>query len=248
MCEILAVAWDEPHAFAEILPWVIGLERVGIGGYGWGVAWLDGADTLTPSVRGYRHPTRVEEDPEGQARVENVESTRFLVHLRRPNKLSTVQLADSQPFVDAAEEGGPGTFAFCHNGSLDRHEEIRGDYADRLHGQADSEVGFVVLGELLSGGMAAEDALPEVHRRFGGKGNFGYLGRDGSLLVYGGNPANAFWRFRMDDAEVAATQVHSADRSLFELLFRGATGERQVIHRVSRVAGEVAAEARRAAG
>ena len=235
MCELLAVAWERPEPFGRILPWARGLERVGIGGYGWGVAWLEHETGSAPAVRGYRHPTSLDEDPVGAAALSEVESTRFLVHLRRPNKLSTVQLADSQPFVDAAEEGGPGKFAFCHNGLLERHEEIRLQYEHRLKGRADSEVGFVVLSDLLADGAPAEKALPEVHRRFGGKANFGFLSRDGALLVYGGNPSNAFWRFGLDGAEVAATQVHSDDLSLFDLLFDRAERRRQVRDRVSEV-------------
>jgi hypothetical protein len=245
MCELLAVAWERPEPFGRILPWVVGLERVGIGGYGWGVAWLDESEK---AVRGYRHPTSIEQDPEGASLLSSVESARFLVHLRRPNKLSTVELADSQPFVDAAEEGGPGTFAFCHNGFLERHEEIRPQYADRLHGRADSEVGFLMLGDLLAAGDPPEEALPEIHRRFGGKANFGFLSRDGNLLVYGGNPSNAFWRFRLEGAQVASTQVHSDDRSLFDLLFDRAEDERQVIDRVSQVGPPARTEVREAAG
>jgi glutamine amidotransferase class II-like protein len=249
MCELLAVAWDRPEPFGRILPWVAGLERVGIGGYGWGVAWLEqGEGDGRGVVRGYRHPTSIEGDPDGASRLSAVESTRFLVHLRRPNKLSTVELADSQPFVDAAEEGGPGTFAFCHNGFLERHEEIRPRYAGRLRGRADSEVGFVMLADLLAGGEPPDEALPEIHRRFGGKANFGFLSHDGNLLVYGGNPSNAFWRFRLEGAEVASTQVHSDDRSLFDLLFDRAQDERQVIDRVSQVGPPAGAVVREAAG
>jgi hypothetical protein len=231
MCELLAVAWDRAEPFSRILPWARGLERVGIGGYGWGVAWL----VAGGAVRGYRHPTSLEEDSKGASELAGVTSTRFLVHLRRPNKLSTVELADSQPFVDAGEEGGPGTFAFCHNGFLERHEEIRTRYEGRLKGRADSEVGFCMLADLLETGWQPEDALPEVHRRFGGKANFGFLAAGGRLLVYGGNPSNAFWRFGLDGAEVAATQVHSDDLSLFDLLFDEAERRRQVIDRVSAV-------------
>jgi len=238
MCELLAVAWERPEPFGRILPWARGLERVGIAGYGWGVAWLEGEPgTAAAAVRGYRHPTSLDQDQEGAAALSEVTSTRFLVHLRRPNKLSTVQLADSQPFVDAAEEGGPGTFALCHNGLLERRGEIRPAYEHRLKGRADSEVGFVVLADLLAEGVPAEEALPEVHRRFGGKANFGFLSRDGALLAYGGHPANAFWRFGLDGAEVAATQVHSDDLSVFDLLFDRAERRRQVLDRVSEVGG-----------
>ena len=243
MCELLSVAWEHPVAFGRVLPWAKGLERVGIAGHGWGVAWVDGDG----AVRGYRLPSSLAADTSGAERLAGVVSTRFLVHLRRPNKLSTVQMADSQPFVDAADEGGPGTFAFCHNGLLERHEEIRPRYAGRLGGRADSEVGFCMLADLLGTGEPAEEALPHVHREFGGKANFGFLAGTGQLLVYGGNPANAFWRFRLGGAEVAATQVHSDDLSLFELLFTEATDRRRVIDdRVAEV-GPAVGDLRRAA-
>ena len=103
-------------------------------------------------------------------------------------------------------------------------------------------------GELLASGQPPEEALPELHRRFGGKANFGFLARDGNLLVYGGNPANAFWRFELEGAEVAATQVHSDDRSLFDLLFEEAGNTRQVVDRVSRVGDPATGRMRQAAG
>jgi hypothetical protein len=239
VCELLAVAWEHPEPFGRILPWARGLERVGIAGYGWGVAWLDQETGAARGVRRYRQPVSLDEDPQGVAALAEVMSTRFLIHLRRPTKLSTVQLADSQPFVDASEEGDPGTFAFCHNGFLERHEEIRPPYEHRLRGRADSEVGFAVLADLLAEGAPAREALPEVHRRFGGNSNFGFLSRDGTLLAFGGNPANAFWRFRLDGAEVAATQVHSDDLSLFDLLFDRAERRRRVLGRVSEVGAAI---------
>src|SRR5438874_9720992 len=112
MCELIAVAWDERERLGRIIPWALGLERIGIAGHGWGVAWLDAEG----AVRGYRRATSLADDEDGGAALADVRSERFLVHLRRPNRLSTVQLADTQPFVDSPEEGGPGTFAFCHNG------------------------------------------------------------------------------------------------------------------------------------
>src|SRR5512146_2031818 len=127
MCELLAVASERPVEFGRILPWVRELERLGVAGFGWGVAWL-GED----GVHRYRNPGNVAGDDAGTARTSLASSTRFLVHLRRPSRLSTVQLADSQPFLDADEEEGPGRFAFCHNGFLQRHEELRTAYAARL--------------------------------------------------------------------------------------------------------------------
>ena len=40
MCELLAVRSDEPFALAEAWPLAEGLERYGLAGYAWGVAWV----------------------------------------------------------------------------------------------------------------------------------------------------------------------------------------------------------------
>jgi hypothetical protein len=230
MCEVLAVSWDRPEPLRRILPWALRLERVGIAGHGWGVAWLD---RESGAVRGYRRPTSLADDLEGAEAIAGVRSTRFLLHLRRPTRLSTVQLADTQPFVGAAVEGRPGTFAFCHNGFLERHEELRPRYAGRLRGRADSEVGLCLLVDLLAECRSPKEALPEIHRRLGGSANFGYLGRDGELLVYGGHPANAFRRFGLEGADVAATEAHSPDDALFDVVFEQAVDRRTVTEGVS---------------
>ena len=43
MCEILAVTADRPLKLGGLLAWATELERLGIAGFGWGVAWA-GAD------------------------------------------------------------------------------------------------------------------------------------------------------------------------------------------------------------
>ena len=226
MCELLAVAFDEPHPFAGVLPWARAIERFGIGGFGWGVAWLgDGA------VEGYRHPTSMQEDAAGADSLAEVTSTRFLVHHRRPNRLSTVQMADTQPFVEQ------GRFAFCHNGSFDRHAALRDRFAGRLHGRADSEVGFAYLAEGLGEGLDPAEALRSTHRELGGTANLGYLGRDGRLLAYGGYPKNVLWGFVLDGASVAATGLHSDDESLFDLVFPDAKDRCRVEGDVKEVGG-----------
>jgi len=70
--------------------------------------------------------------------------SRILVHLRRPSKLSTIGLADTQPFDDPA-----GRYAFSHNGDFERHTDLRAGFrADgRIHGRADTEVGARWLDE-----------------------------------------------------------------------------------------------------
>lgn len=219
MCEVLAVAWSRPESFERVLPWAVHLERLGVAGFGWGIAWLDERG----SVSTFKRPTRLAEDLSTARGLRDIRSRRFLVHLRRPSRLSTVQLADTQPF---AQEGA---FAFCHNGHLDRHAEHRERLQGRIRGQADSEVGFLLLEDLLDEGMHPAGALAEVHRRLTGEANLGFLPSEGPLLVYGGNARNPLWRCRVDDAEVAVTGLHSDDESVFQLLFASATDRERVL-------------------
>jgi predicted glutamine amidotransferase len=217
MCELMAVAFPEARPFIEVMPWASELERLGVTGFGWGAAWLD----RDGRVRGYRSSVRMAEDASGREQVaREAVSHRFLLHFRRPSKLSTVQLADSQPFV--AEDGH---FAFCHNGYLERHQAMRPMFARSLHGKADSEVGFRFLEQELHDGAPPGQALERTHRTLGGRANFGYLGADGDLLLYASNRINAMWRFQLGEAEVASSSLHSDDRSLFDLLFTGAQNE-----------------------
>ena len=154
-----------------ILPWARRVEQLGIAGFGWGVAWLAG-----DGVHRYRSAASLAVDAEGARSAAAVRSSRFLVHLRRPNRLSTVQLSDSQPFLDAPGEDAVGTIAFCHNGFLERHEELRPRYQSHLRGRADSEVGFEFFKERVDAGTDPAAALAEVHERLGGTANLGSLG------------------------------------------------------------------------
>jgi predicted glutamine amidotransferase len=213
VCEILAVVWPEPQPFARVLPWALKLEHLGVAGFGWGAAWRDGE-----MVRGYRDPGSLAADGTGQTALQAVRSSHFLIHLRRPSCLTSIGLADTQPFL--AEDG---SFAMGHNGRLEGADRLRQLFQGKLQGRADSEVGFRLLEAKIARGDAPGVALRQVHQELGGRANFAYLPADGPALVYAGNPDNSFWRFRMDGAEVAATSLHSADEAIFELCFPAAS-------------------------
>ena len=217
MCEILTVHYHSPRRFGDLLPWVRQIEHYGLGSFGWGVAWLEEG-----RVGRHRFPGRISNDPAVGGLV-GIPSTHFLVHFRRPTRLSTVQPADTHPFVDEERR-----FAFCHNGSFAREPELRPRYADRLRGKADSEVGFLVLEDLLREGRTPVEAISELHALLGGRANIGFLSAAGELLVFNAYPENRMWRFCAGDAEVAATQLHSADESLFTLVFSEATDRRAI--------------------
>lgn len=217
MCEMLAAAFPEPVAFEVVADFIGELERLGLGGFGWGVAHLDG-----DSVRCVRNTGRYLDEGIGNAELMATASTRFLVHLRRPSRLSTVSMADTQPFL------AEGRHAFCHNGFLARAEQLRPRFEEVLVGRADSEVGWAFFLERLATGIAPATALTEVDEAFGGTVNLGYLGADGTLAVYSRSDTNNMWRFRLGDAEIASTALHSSDESLFDLIFPGAS-DRQLL-------------------
>src|SRR5258706_6716 len=105
MCEHFVARAAEPFRLDEVWPFTDRLERYGMAGFGWGVAWLTSERVLDShrDVRAFR------DDP-AVADLGAVETTSLPVHLRRPSKLPTPQLADTQPFADP----GP-RFAFSHN-------------------------------------------------------------------------------------------------------------------------------------
>jgi glutamine phosphoribosylpyrophosphate amidotransferase len=217
VCEMLAAAWDAPRPYAALHELVCTLEIYGLGGFGWGVTWLSEAG----KVEVERGLGRYVDEAETRDLAE-LRSARFLVHLRRPNKLSTVQYADTQPFTRDGE------FAFCHNGYLDRAEALRPSYADRLAGGADSEVGWCFFQDRVDDGVAPVDALREVDETFGGKVNLGYLDRSGMLAVYSDNVANAMWQFTLAGADMVSTALHSDDDSVFQLVYPKAEQRRLV--------------------
>ena len=133
MCEHFIARAAEPFRLDELWPFAERLERYGLAGFGWGAAWV-GADARLGSYRDIR---AFREDP-GREAIGRTTTTAALVHLRRPSKLSTLTLHDTQPFDDPA-----GRFAFSHNGDLRDYRALRTAYRaeGRIHGRADTEVG-----------------------------------------------------------------------------------------------------------
>ena len=220
MCEHFVARASEPFRLDELWPFTERLERYGLAGYGWGAAWLTPQLTLEShrDVRAFR------DDP-ATAEVGAVETTSLLVHLRRPSKLSTLQLADTQPFVDPA-----GRFAFSHNGDLRAYREPRRRYQaqGRISGRADSEVGARWLEDAWDTCPSASDALRTLHTTFGGEANLAVIDRDGGVVQYAGNTENPVFSFRLGRIGIASTALYSIDRSLFALAAPGAQSRRLV--------------------
>jgi glutamine phosphoribosylpyrophosphate amidotransferase len=220
MCEILAARSDAPFALAALWEVAAGMERYGLAGYAWGVAWIhpDG------SLDGYRATTAFRDDPHREE-IGHVETTAALVHLRRPSRFSWLGMADTQPFLD-----GEGRFAFAHNGELTRHRRFRAEYraAGRIHGRADSEVGMRWLEDAWALRRPAAELLAALHEAMGGPANMAVLEPGGVATVHAGNVENPVFAFRLGELRLLATGVYSLDRSFFRLVAPGARERRPV--------------------
>jgi len=189
-------------------------------GFGWGAAWLaaDGVLASHRDIRAFR------DDPSATD-VGAVETTSVLVHLRRPSKLSTLQLADTQPFVDPRAR-----FAFSHNGDFReiRQARRRIQVAGRIAGRADTEVGERWLEDAWDDCPSPADALRALHATFGGNANLAVIAADGAVVHYAGNTENPVFSFRLGSIGIVSTALYSIDRSLFQLAAPDATERRLV--------------------
>ena len=229
MCEHFIARAAEPFRLDELWPFAERLERFGIAGFGWGAAWMaaDGPDGR-PRVASYRDLRAFRDDP-GRERIGGLETTAVLVHLRRPSRLSTLTMPDTQPFDDPA-----GRYAFSHNGDLRDYQSLRRTYRaqGRIHGRADTEVGARWLEDAWHEDEPVGHLLGALHDRFGGQANLAVLAGDGSPYHYAGNAENPVFSFRLGRIGVASTGIYSLDRSLFRYVAAGATERRLVgLHR-----------------
>lgn len=225
MCEHYIARAADAFRLDELWPFTEGLERYGLAGFGWGAAWVatDGRLGSYRDIRAFR------DDP-GRAAVGATETTAALVHLRRPSKLSTLTLADTQPFDDPA-----GRFAFSHNGDLRDYRTLREGYRaqGRIHGRADTEVGQRWLEDALTPDRSVADLLCALHDRFGGQANLAALTPEGTAVHYAGNSENPVFTFRLGRIGLASTGIYSMDRSLFRYVAPSATDRRLVRARTS---------------
>jgi glutamine phosphoribosylpyrophosphate amidotransferase len=220
MCEQLVARADQPFPIAELYTLTEGLERYGIAGFGWGVAWRDESGSLAT----YRDVRAFRDDP-GRDEIGRMETSSVLIHLRRPSRLSTLTLADTQPFGDPA-----GRFVFSHNGDLRDYRAYRAAFQaqGRIHGQADTEVGARWLEDAWQPERAVPELLADLHRTFSGPANLAVLAGDGSAYHYAGNAENPVFTFSLGPIRVASTGIYSLDRSLFRYVAPGGRDRHRV--------------------
>jgi glutamine phosphoribosylpyrophosphate amidotransferase len=220
MCEHYVARASEPFRLDELWSFTERLERFGMAGFGWGASWRTAGGELAThrDIRAFR------DDPAAAA-VGAHETTSVLVHLRRPSKLSTLQLADTQPFVDPA-----GRFAFSHNGDLKRHAEFRSRYRaeGRIHGRADTEGGARWVEDAWDDCASAGGALRALLATFEGEANLATIDPSGDVAHYAGNEENPVFSFRLGRNGIVSTALYSIDRSLFQLAAPDATHRRLV--------------------
>ncbi len=220
MCEHFIARAAEPFRLDELWPFTERLERFGLAGFGWGAAWLAGDGRLTS----YRDVRAFRDDP-GREAVGTAETTAALVHLRRPSRLSTLTIEDTQPFDDPE-----GRYAFSHNGDLADYKRLRATYRaeGRIHGRADTEVGARWLEDAWQPDEPTAHLLGALHDRFGGQANLAVLAADGTPHHYAGNDENPVFAFRLGRVGIVSTGLYSLDRSLFRFAAPGATERRLV--------------------
>jgi hypothetical protein len=220
MCEQYIARAAEPFRLDELWPFTERLERFGIAGFGWGAAWLGGDGRLGS----YRDLKAFRDDP-GRMRVGVTGTTAALVHLRRPSRLSTLTLPDTQPFDDPA-----GRYAFSHNGDLRDYKTLRATFRaqGRIHGRADTEVGARWLEDAWRPDEPIPDLLAALHDRFGGLANLAVLTAEGTPHHYAGNGDNPVFTFRLGRIGIASTGIYSLDRSLFRFVAPTATDRRLI--------------------
>ena len=225
MCEQFVARAAKSFRLEELWPFTERLESFGIAGFGWGAGWVD----ETGALQVYRDVRAFRDDP-GREQVGRIETTSAIVHLRRPSKLSTQTIEDTQPFCDPA-----GRFVFGHNGDLRETREWRRRYRNqgRLHGRADTELGQRWLEDEWRDDVPAAGVLRRLHETFGGPANLAVLTTNGTPYAYAGNPENPIFAFALGSIGVASTGIYSIDRSIFRLVAPEATRRRLVRGRTS---------------
>lgn len=207
---MLAIRAERPYPIERVLEYSTLLDEYGVAGFSWGIVWK----TPSGDLQRYRAVEGIRRDPLATRALTGVQSTEYLVHLRRPSLMTTISHRNAQPYLAT-----DGSFAFAHNGFFARHRDWRPNYRDQLEGTSDSEVGHLFYHSQLAAGTDAAQALVQTHHDLEGGANIGVIRRGSPSLFYAGNHENHVYSFEMDSAKMIATALHSADDYLFQSVF-----------------------------
>ena len=100
-----------------------------------------------------RHVGKLAEDPDGLDSLRQLESRRWVFHLRRPLRLPNI-IEDMQPFY--SDKFG---FAYAHNGDFEKADDSQGSIDGLLAGRVDSELVFAWTEKLIADGRELSEAL-----------------------------------------------------------------------------------------
>lgn len=220
MCELLTVKSEKTIPIEWIFHYAKLYEEYGFAGFGWGVVWKDEKG----KIRRYRAVDGIKNDILAPKTLKGVEAKEYLVHLRKPTFMKSIALQNAQPYLNSEA-----SLAFAHNGYFSDHKNYRSNYADRLEGTSDSEVGFHCFSTLLSNEQLAPlEALEQTHQRLGGRANIIVFRQAEDTLLYAGNEDNKMYLFDIEGISCASTSLHSLDDFLFQAIFPTASDIQEI--------------------
>ena len=223
MCEQFVARAAEPFRLDELWPFAEQLERYGLAGFGWGAAWLTptaGSAAIATSARSATTPAATASAPSRRPSV--------LVHLRRPSRLSTLSLPDTQPFADPA---GPLRVQPQRRlARLPRAPRRRtGRRAGSTAGRTPRSASAGSRTRWDDGSPSTAPLLATLHERFGGQANLADARPPTAPpSTTPATPRTRCSRFRLGRIGVVSTGLYSLDRSLFRFAAPGATDRRLV--------------------
>ncbi|HHW37342.1 MAG TPA: hypothetical protein GXX18_08930 [Bacillales bacterium] len=219
MCELLTVKSEESIPIEWIFHYASLLDKYGIAGFGWGVAWK----CDNGQIRRYRAIEGVRNDVLAPQTLKGLEAKEYLVHLRRPSLMKSMAFNNSQPYLNEEE-----SLAFAHNGYFTNHDQFRPLFINELQGTSDSEIGYQYYLTKTKEQKDPVISLELTHQKLEGKANLVVFQKDQDTLLYAGNDDNRMYVFDLDDVRCASTSLHSQDDFLFQAIFPTATNVKQI--------------------
>jgi len=221
MCEMLFLKSEKRFSLGDVIPLAMEMERYGMAGFGWGIAWVNEGQ-----IEHFRSEGKLQEERDLREKLSQESTTACFIHLRRPSMLSTIAVHNTQPYVSVS-----GDFAFGHNGFLEDTEKWAGELRDELTGESDSEYGFRLYQRLLDKGTSPQVAITQVvdHTVGSGTANVIVMSRNQTAYGIGRNRDNRLFSFKGNGFTGMVTELHSPDGTVFTKLFPWMTRIEQIV-------------------